>query len=88
MIRRIEGYRRDYERTGAFEYKFMPYSVAAQTRQRLADVGVTDLICSPWLESHGAGGRIARAARCGGALRRRDHRHAHAEINTERRSDR
>lgn len=72
MIRRIEGYRRDYERTGAFEYKFTPYSVAAQTRQRLADIGVTDLICSPWLESHGAGAglreRLDAVARFGDAI--------------------
>jgi len=54
MIRRIEGYRRDYDRTGAFEYKFMPYSASADTRQRLAAAGVTDLICMPWMETHGA----------------------------------
>lgn len=53
MIRRIEGYRRDYDRAGAFEYKFMPYVAATDTRQRLADAGVTDLICAPWLETHG-----------------------------------
>jgi len=59
MIRRIEGYRRDYDRMGAFEYKFMPYSVAADTRQRLADAGVTDLICAPWLESAGVQAGLA-----------------------------
>lgn len=54
LIRRIEGYRRDYGRSGAFEYKFMPYSTSPATRQRLAAAGVTDLICMPWMDTHGA----------------------------------
>jgi alkanesulfonate monooxygenase SsuD/methylene tetrahydromethanopterin reductase-like flavin-dependent oxidoreductase (luciferase family) len=60
MIRRIEGYRRDYERAGSpFEYKFMPYHASPEVRARLADAGVTDLICAPWIATHGTGAGLA-----------------------------
>jgi alkanesulfonate monooxygenase SsuD/methylene tetrahydromethanopterin reductase-like flavin-dependent oxidoreductase (luciferase family) len=60
IIRRIEGYRRDYERAGSpFEYKFMPYHASPEVRARLADAGVTDLICAPWIATHGPGAGLA-----------------------------
>jgi alkanesulfonate monooxygenase SsuD/methylene tetrahydromethanopterin reductase-like flavin-dependent oxidoreductase (luciferase family) len=54
MVRRIEGYRADYGRAGApFEFKFMPSRNAPDVLTRLRDVGVTDLIVMPWVETAG-----------------------------------
>lgn len=59
-IRRIEGYRGDYGRSGAdFEYKFMPRAADADTCAQLADIGVTDMICAPWLATHGPAAGLA-----------------------------
>jgi alkanesulfonate monooxygenase SsuD/methylene tetrahydromethanopterin reductase-like flavin-dependent oxidoreductase (luciferase family) len=54
MIRRMEGYRRDYGRSGQpFDIKFMPASTAPQTISMLSDAGISDMICAPWMDSHG-----------------------------------
>lgn len=54
MIRRMENYRRDYGRAEMpFEYKFMPLAAEGDTVSRLADLGVSDIICVPWLGSAG-----------------------------------
>ncbi len=54
MVRRIEGYRRDYGRTDVpFEFKFMPSRNEPDVLGRLRDVGVTDLIVMPWVETAG-----------------------------------
>lgn len=54
MVRRIEGYRADYGRTDApFEFKFMPSRNEPDVLARLRDVGVTDLIVMPWVETAG-----------------------------------
>jgi len=54
MIRRLQGYREDYGRTGSeFEIKFMPRSAHGDSARRLRDAGVTDLICIPWADIAG-----------------------------------
>lgn len=60
VVRRIEGYRRDYGHdTGQFEYKFMPQVADTETCVYLADIGVTDMICAPWLATHGPAAGLA-----------------------------
>lgn len=60
MIRRMEGYRADYARSGLpFEYKFMPMSAAPDVLERLAQAGVTDLILMPWMDQHGPAAGLA-----------------------------
>lgn len=67
-IRRIEGYRADYGRAdGPFEYKFMPRDADPSTCARLADAGVTDMICAPWTATHGPDADLA--ARLGAIAR-------------------
>ena len=54
MIRRMENYRRDYGRAQMpFEYKFMPLNADEETVSRLAEIGVSDVICVPWLAGAG-----------------------------------
>ena len=54
MIRRMENYRRDYGRAQMpFEYKFMPLNADDDTVSRLAEIGVSDVICVPWLAGAG-----------------------------------
>lgn len=53
-IRRMERYRADYGRDGAaFEYKFMTRSADEAMRRQLADAGVTDMVCTPWIPNDG-----------------------------------
>ena len=54
LIRRLHGYRADYERARQpFEVKFLPGSCRRELLLRLRDAGVTDLILLPWLEEAG-----------------------------------
>lgn len=58
-IRRMERYRIDYGRgDAAFEYKFMTRSADEASCRRLADAGVTDMICAPWNADDGLEARL------------------------------
>jgi alkanesulfonate monooxygenase SsuD/methylene tetrahydromethanopterin reductase-like flavin-dependent oxidoreductase (luciferase family) len=76
MVRRIEGYRADYGRTDApFEFKFMPSRNEPDVLARLRDVGVTDLIVMPWVETAGLQAPLDARVE---ALRRFADEHMHA----------
>ncbi len=49
MISRLSSYRRHYGREHApFEIKFLPRGKELADAERLRDLGITDLICTPW----------------------------------------
>ena len=60
-IRRIGNYRRDYGHdAGHFEYKYMPRAADRATCMYLADIGVDDMICAPWIDARGSDADLTR----------------------------